>query len=103
MEPEQYPVQLTIPPPERSSRGLSVMTLLVFPKFIILVPHLIILWFLGIAAFVVGVAGQIVVLFTGVYPREMHEFVTGVFRWHVRVNAYMFGLRDEYPPFTLKQ
>ena len=69
----------------------------------LLIPHLIVLWFLRIAAVFVGIAGQIVVLFTGSYPAQLHGFVAGVIRWQVRVNAYFFGLRDEYPPFTLKE
>ena len=103
MEPNQYPVQLIIPSPEKSSRLLAVMTLLfMVPKIIILIPHLVVLWFLGIAGFFVVLAGQIIVLFTGTYPPQMHEFVTGVIRWRVRLVAYLFGLRDEYPPFSLK-
>src|SRR3989344_3510527 len=104
MEHPQHPVELSIPVPERSSRLLALMTLLfLIPKVIILIPHLVVLWALGIVSFVVGVAGQVVVLFTGVYPRQMHEFMVGILRWQVRVNAYLFGLRDEYPPFTFKE
>ncbi|OGC80706.1 hypothetical protein A2943_02345 [Candidatus Adlerbacteria bacterium RIFCSPLOWO2_01_FULL_51_16] len=101
---KQHPVELHIPVPEHSSRLLALMTLLfLIPKIIILIPHLVVLWALGIISFVVGVAGQIVVLFTGSYPRQMHEFMVGILRWQVRVNAYIFGLRDEYPPFTFKE
>ncbi|OGG72740.1 hypothetical protein A3A38_03710 [Candidatus Kaiserbacteria bacterium RIFCSPLOWO2_01_FULL_53_17] len=103
MRPEQNSVQVTIPAPEKSSRLLAAMTLLfMIPKMIILIPHLIVLWFLGIAGFFAALAGQIVVLFTGTYPPQMHEFVIGVVRWRVRLAAYLFGLRDEYPPFTLR-
>jgi len=98
---EQNPIQVAIQTPEKSSRLLALMTLLfAIPKIIILIPHLVILWFLGVASLVVVFAGQVVVLFTGNYPKEMHEFVVGVIRWRVRVSAYLFGLRDEYPPFT---
>ncbi len=104
METPQHPTQLIIPPPQRSSRALALATLLFFvPKVILTIPHLVVLWFLGVAGFIVAFAGQVVVLFTGVYPREMHEFVTGTLRWRMRVMAYLFGLRDEYPPFTLKE
>lgn len=98
------PVQVIINVPEKSSRLLAVLTLLfMLPKLILLIPHLIVLWVLGIAMFAVAVFGQIVVLFTGKYPAQMHNFVVGVFRWRMRVNAYAFGLRDEYPPFTLEE
>ena len=99
---EKNAVELTIPAPEKSSRLLAALTLLfLVPKLILLIPHLIVLWFLRIAAFFAGVFGQLVVLFTGVYPVKVHAFVVGVLRWQTRVMAYAFGLRDEYPPFTL--
>jgi hypothetical protein len=100
---ENHPIVLDIPAPDTSSRGLALATLLfMVPKLIIAIPHLFVLYFLALAAFVVAFAGQIVVLFTGKYPKEMHEFVVGFFRWQVRVNAYLLGLRDEYPPFSIK-
>jgi hypothetical protein len=44
------------------------------------------------------------ILFTGKYPAGIHEFVVGVMRWGLRVNAYAFLLiTDEYPPFTLSE
>ncbi len=103
MEPLNHPVQLSIPRPEKSSRLLAFLALLFFiPKVIILIPHLIILWALGILGCIVGILAQFVVLFTGKYPAGMHELVTGTLRWQIRVNAFLFGLRDEYPPFTWK-
>ncbi len=104
MEPTQHPVELRIPAPEQSSRLLALLTLLFFiPKLIMALPHVIVLYFLGIVAFFIIFAGQVVVLFTGKYPKEMHEFVVGIMRWQIRVNAYLMGLRDEYPPFTFKE
>jgi len=99
-----HPIDLIIPPPEKSSRLLALATLFFFfPKLLLALPHIIVLYFLMIAALLVAFAGQIVVLFTGKYPREMHGFVVSALRWQMRVNGYLFGLRDEYPPFTLKQ
>jgi len=103
METNENPTKVSIPRPERSSRILALCTLLFFiPKAILLIPHFIALWALGIAAFVVGVIAQVVVLFTGTYPESLHRFVVGTIRWQTRVNAYAFGLRDEYPPFTFE-
>lgn len=102
MHMNQNPIQVTIPRPERSSRLLALATLLAVFKPLFLIPHLIILWVLGIVALVFAVIGQFAVLFTGSYPAGLHEFVVGYFRWQMRVNAYAFGLRDEYPPFTFK-
>jgi hypothetical protein len=43
------------------------------------------------------------VLFTGKYPKGMHDFVVGVMRWGVRVGAYMNFLTDTYPPFSMAE
>jgi len=63
-------------------------------------PHYIVLFFLGIAVFVLWVVVQWVILFTARFPRGMFDFVTGVIRWQTRVNGYALGLSDRYPPFT---
>ena len=96
------PVQLTVRRPEQSSRGLALATLLfMFPKMIFLLPHLIILYVLGIAAVITVFLAQFAVLFTGQYPVRLHYFIVGVARWYARVCAYAYGLVDEYPPFEL--
>lgn len=98
-----YPVSLRIPQQERYSRWLALATLLLMiPKILILIPHLIVIYVLGIAAFFAFVIAQVVVLFTGKYPRSLFDFVTGYIRWHSRVSAYIFGLTDSYPPFQLR-
>lgn len=98
-----YPVDLTIAYPERSSRLLALCTILfLIPKVIVLVPHLIVLYVMGLVAGVLAILGQIVVLFTGKYPRGMFDIVLGIQRWKVRVEAYLIGMVDKYPPFSLK-
>lgn len=102
MKPD-HPVDLVVPAPLKSSRLLALATLVfMVPKFILVLPHIVVLYFVMIAALFVAFAGQIVVLFTGKYPVQMHEFVAGALRWQIRMNAYLLGLRDEYPPFSLK-
>lgn len=101
---QHHPINLTVPVPEKSSRWLALWALLFFiVKGILLIPHLVVLYFVMIAAIIVAFVSQVVVLFTGKYPKEMHEFVTGALRWQIRVNGYALGLRDEYPPFSLKE
>ncbi|MCZ7528575.1 MAG: DUF4389 domain-containing protein [Acidimicrobiia bacterium] len=71
-------------------------------KWLLAIPHLIVLVFLSIAAFVVVIVAWFAILFTGTYPRGMHDFVVGVMRWHNRVMGYAFVLvTDRYPPFSL--
>jgi Domain of unknown function (DUF4389) len=71
-------------------------------KWLLAIPHYIVLFFLGIAAFVVIVVAWFAILFTGRYPRGMFDFVQGVIRWQMRVAAYAFLLMtDQYPPFRL--
>ena len=71
-------------------------------KWFLAIPHYIVLFFLSIAAFVVVVIAWFAILFTGHYPRGMFDFVVGVGRWALRVNAYAFLLvTDQYPPFSL--
>lgn len=72
-------------------------------KWFLAIPHYIVLWFLGIAAFVCVVIAWFAILFAGRYPRSLFDFVVGVFRWYLRVGAYAFLLTtDRYPPFSLE-
>lgn len=101
-QPSDYPVQLTIPYPPKSSRGLAILGILTLLKALALVPALFCLYFVGIAAFVVFWIAQWAILFTGRYPEGMHRFVAGYLRWYTRAYAWLFGLTDRYPPFQLR-
>jgi len=71
-------------------------------KWLLAIPHYIVLFFLGIGAFFAVVFAWFAILFTGRYPRELFDFVVGVHRWWLRVAAYAFVLTtDQYPPFRL--
>jgi uncharacterized protein DUF4389 len=71
-------------------------------KWLLAIPHYIVLFFLQIAAVVVVIVAWSAILFTGRYPRSMFDFVEGVLRWHNWVLAYAFTLvTDQYPPFRL--
>jgi hypothetical protein len=72
-------------------------------KWFLAIPHYIVLLVLWLAAVVAVVVAWFAILFTGHYPRSLFEFVVGVGRWTVRVDAYAFLLiTDRYPPFSLK-
>ena len=97
-----YPARFEVDYPDLSSRGLAVLGGVIFLiKWILLLPHLIILSFLSMAAAVVVYISYWAVLITGRYPRGLFSFVTGVQRWTYRINAWGYGLTDRYPPFSL--
>lgn len=101
MYAEHYPLTVVAEYPERSSRGLALAAILFFFKAFLLFPHLVIMYFLGIAAMITGFVGQVAILFTGSYPQPLWNFNLGILRWTVRMNAWLYGLTDEYPPFRL--
>jgi hypothetical protein len=103
---DQYPstdehqsVRLELPYPD-AKEDLNRWLPLV--KWLLAIPHYIVLAFLWLAALFVIVFAWFAILFTGRYPRGLFEFVVGVGRWTNRVTAYAFVLvTDQYPPFSL--
>lgn len=71
-------------------------------KFLLALPHFIVLAILGFAAFIAAWVGYWIVLFTGTLPEGIHTFAVGTLRWGARVYAWMAGLTDKYPPFSLE-
>jgi hypothetical protein len=92
---EDYPVLFQMEYPEHLSRGL------IFIKWLLVIPHLIILYVLTIVAEVVAFISWFAILFTATFPRGMFDFITGVNRWNNRVYVYLLLLTDAYPPFSL--
>ncbi len=93
----EYPINFDVSYPEHLSRWKVAIW-----KIITSIPHFIILFFLSLAVFVVVVIAWFAILFTGRFPRGLHQFVAGVYRWSLRVQVYVFSLTDEYPPFSLE-
>ena len=73
-------------------------------KWILAIPHIIVLIFILIAVVFCSVFAWFAILLTGRYPKVIFDFVEGFLRWSLRVNAYMLLLTtDEYPPFRLRE
>jgi hypothetical protein len=96
---ERQSVALDLPYPD-AKLGLNRWLPLV--KWLLAIPHYIVLVFLWLAALVAVIIAWFAILFTGRYPRGLFDFVLGVFRWTNRVVGYAFILvTDQYPPFRL--
>jgi Domain of unknown function (DUF4389) len=97
---EQQSVQLEFACPD-AREGLNRWLPLV--KWLLAVPHYVVLFFLYIGAFLAVIGAWFAILFSGHYPRGIFDYVEGVIRWHNRVIAYALILvTDEYPPFRLR-
>ncbi len=72
-------------------------------KWLLAIPHIIVLAVLGALAIVAAIIAWFAILFTGRYPRALFDYMVGVGRWALRVDAYAFLLvTDRYPPFSLR-
>ena len=72
-------------------------------KWLLLFPHYVVFFFLAIGAIFVWIIAWFAILFTGSYPRGLFDYMVGVARWGLRIEAYGFLLvTDDYPPFSLQ-
>jgi uncharacterized membrane protein len=98
---EEQHVHLALPDPQGGAVLNRWMPLV---KWLLVLPHVVVLLVLWIAAVVVTVVSWVAILVTGHHPRSLHTFVVGVFRWSLRVQAYALALvTDSYPPFRLAE
>jgi hypothetical protein len=97
---EQQSVQLEFPYPDAQ---LDLNRWLPIVKWLLAIPHYIVLFFLYIGAVLAAIGAWFAILFTGRYPRGLFDYIEGVLRWHNRVLGYAAVLiTDRYPPFRLR-
>lgn len=98
-EDEQY-VHLAVPYPDAAN---DLNRWLPLVKWLLAIPHYVVLFLLYVGAVVAVVLAWFAILFSGRYPRGLFDYVEGVLRWHNRVAAYAAILvTDRYPPFRLR-
>ncbi|HVA23858.1 MAG TPA: DUF4389 domain-containing protein [Chloroflexota bacterium] len=97
-----YPINVTYDRQPRRQRFWAIPLLGILAKFIILIPHLIVLYVIQFVVRLVQLILWIPVLLGGHYPLWGYVLVGGTIRWSTRVTAFLFGLTDEYPPFTFR-
>jgi hypothetical protein len=91
-----YPIRVGVMPQTENRNRLTT-----FFRILMVIPHLIVLAFVAMAAGVVLIVAWFAALITGRVPVGMHNFLAGTLRWSSRLNAYALLLTDEYPPFSL--
>jgi hypothetical protein len=98
---EEQAVHIELPYPDVETELQRWMPLV---KWLLAIPHYIALAFLFVGVVIVAIIAWFAVLITGTYPKSLFDYVVGVMRWGLRVEAYAFLLTtDQYPPFSLSE
>lgn len=92
----KYPIIVNVSYQKKLSRLTTLF------RVLMVIPHLIVLWALGIASSVVVFIAWWTILFTGMYPKWAFNFIAGYVRWYTRVSGYYLLLTDKYPPFSIE-
>ncbi len=96
-----YPASFPLQKPENPSKGWAV-TGIFFIKFLVAIPHFVVMVFLMIGAMFAMWFGYIVAAFTGRLPIGIQDYLAGTLQWILRVYCWLAGFTDEYPPFSLE-
>jgi hypothetical protein len=97
-----YPINVEFPRQASYNQFWAIPVVGNFVKSIILIPHIIILAVLVFVVELMQLVIWISVLSSGKYPDWGYNFVGGTLRWAIRVNAFNFGLSDQYPSFSMQ-
>lgn len=101
-EPSEYPAGIiSNEGPGPRSRLIGFLGVSLFLKSIAILPHMIVLMFVILAAVIATWVGYLAVIFTGRLPDGIFNFTLGSARWSVRISAWLYSLTDEYPPFRM--
>lgn len=90
-----YPLQIEVNYQEKRSR------LTTFFRLLLVIPQIIVLFFVEIARSIATIIAWFALLFTGRWPQGLYNFCVGALRWQTRVSMYLYLLDDTYPPFNL--
>jgi hypothetical protein len=90
-----YPTVFEMSYPEESNRWTVGL------RFILIIPHVVVLLLVTLVWLATAIIAWFAILFTGRYPEGLFRFGVGTMRWTLRVQAYLYLMRDEYPPFSL--
>ena len=90
-----YPAVFDMPYPEQSNRWTVGL------RLILVIPHVVVLLFVALVWLATAIIAWFAILFTGRDPEGLFRFGVGTMRWTLRVQAYIYLMRDEYPPFSL--
>jgi hypothetical protein len=96
-----HPITITFDRQERQNRLWGIPLLGILVRWILLIPHFLILAILGIGVAILALLSWIFVLVSGRQADGLVAFTAGVYRWSVRVSAYATLLTGRYPPFRL--
>ena len=102
-EDDNYPVRVVVEYPEASSRLLALLgALLLIPKLVLAIPHLLVLYLLSPIVGALQFIGYLLTIFSGVYPKILFDVGVQVEIWNLRVSSWIFSWVDEYPPFKFE-
>jgi hypothetical protein len=96
-----YPVQLAVQYPSNPGKFFAIPVIGYAVRYIALIPHFIVLYVIYAIAGLVQLVAWVPVLTSGQYPEWAEQWTGGLIRWFARVQAYIYGLSDQYPPFSL--
>jgi len=96
MDAPAYPLRFDVEYPEQLNRWLVLV------KWLLAIPHILIVYALVNVASVIHLIAFFAILFTTKYPQPLFEFVVNMYRWQANLYAYLGLMRDEYPPFSLE-